>query len=185
MRRLHVLLLLVGLAAVCGCSDSSAGHVEDDRGEGGESSLGGAAGGISSRNVEAGAATEGGDANLGTIFTPESEAIQIDWFNFFDGGYRFARRREKLSPQQLDLLEAIKIVTSSEDCWEDAVEMSVTVTAGDTNRAFAANEYTGTCGRDVTLVDFEAVSALLRTVECLSSQGYDGSSLATAPTIVP
>jgi hypothetical protein len=131
------------------------------------------------------AGTHGGEGNVESIFTPESDAIRIDWFNFFAGGYRFARRRDQLSPAQLDLVQAIAVVSSTDDCSEDGVEMSLTVSAGDTTQAFSANEDTGTCGRDVTLVDFEAVSALLHTVHCLSSQGYDGTSVETAPTIVP
>lgn len=120
-----------------------------------------------------------------SIITAESEAIEIHWFNFFAGGYRFKRRLDQLSPEQLGLAQAINIVPGSDDCWEDAVELAITVTGGDTVRAFSANEFNGHCGRDVTLVEFEAASALLHTAHCLSAKGYDGGSPETAPSIVP
>lgn len=133
----------------------------------------------------AGGGSSGESGDLGGIFTAESEAIEVHWFNFFKGGYRFTRLRDQLSPQQLDLAEAINIVPSTDDCWEDADEMSIAVAAADTQETFFTNEYTGTCGRDRTLVDFEAVSALLDTVHCQSSQGYSGDSAEEAPNIVP
>ena len=183
MARLLFHTLLAGLALVCGCSDAD----DDAPGDVGRGGTGfGGAGGAPVMNVtEAGSGGHGGEANLVEIFTSESEAITVSWFNFFAGGYRFARKREQLSPEQLDLVEAIKVVSSTDDCWEDAAEVSVVVTAGDTNRTYSANEYAGNCGRDVTLVDFQAVSALLDTVQCLSAKGYDASSPEASPTIVP
>lgn len=65
------------------------------------------------------------------------------------------------------------------------MEVSLGGTAGDTHREFSANEYAGTCGRDVMLFDFQAVSVLRDTVQCFSSKGYDGRPPEAAPTIVP
>lgn len=120
-----------------------------------------------------------------SIFTDESEAIEIAWFNFFAGGYRFERRREQLSPEQLTLVEAIEKVPSTEECWSDAAEVRVSVTAGGTERTYSGNQYTGTCGRDVELVDFEAVSAVLDTVNCLPAKSYGSEAAETAPSIAP
>ncbi|HEX2871296.1 MAG TPA: hypothetical protein VHP33_08570 [Polyangiaceae bacterium] len=120
-----------------------------------------------------------------SLLAPDSESIEIGWFSFFDGGYRFKRRLDQLSPQQLALAQAIQIVPPTGACWQDAAEMSVTVTAGDMVRELRANEYNGTCGRDVTLVDFEAVSALLDTVQCLPAKGYEHDTPEAAPSITP
>lgn len=117
------------------------------------------------------------------IITPKSEAIQVSWFNYFQGGYRFERRLDQLSPEQLELAQAIEVVPPTGDCWEDGAGISITVTEGDTEHEFSANEYTGTCGREVTLVDYDAATALLGTVECLSAKGYDGETPDTAPSI--
>jgi hypothetical protein len=117
------------------------------------------------------------------IVTPSSETIEISWFNYFRGGYRFARRIDELSSEQRELADAIHVVPPTGDCWEDAIGMSITVTAEDAQQEFHANEFTGTCDRDVTLVDFEAVTALLTTVDCLSAKGYDGETAETAPSI--
>jgi hypothetical protein len=158
----------------------------DTTGAGGNINSGGGAGDPGDAGAtQADSGGVGGAGDADAFLTAESEAIEIHWFNFFDGGYRFERRLDQLSPEQLGLADAIEVVPSSGDCWEDATEMSITVTGGDTAREFSANEYTGTCGRDGTLVNFEAVSDLLDTVECLPAQGYDGRSAETAPSVLP
>jgi hypothetical protein len=188
--------LLRGLVLFAlGCTSSEAPLEDDDQGgaggkevagAGGNTNTGGDAGDAGATQADAaGAAGAGAGAGASGILAAESEAIEIHGFNFFSGGHRFERRLDQLSPEQLALAEAIRVVPSTGDCWEDAIEMSIVVTAGAAERAFVANEYTGTCGRDGTLVDFEAVSALLDTVECLPAQGYDGGSAETAPSIVP
>jgi len=125
------------------------------------------------------------DGGPRSIIGAESEAIAISQFNFFSGGYLFERRLDQLSIEQLELAEAIRVVPPTGDCWSDATGMSITVTAGDEQQLYEANEFTGTCGGEQTLVDFEAVSALLATAHCLSSKGYDSSSAEKAPSIEP
>jgi len=125
------------------------------------------------------------DGGPRSIIGANSERIAVSRFNFFEGGYRFERRIDQLSDEQLELAKAIRVVPSTGDCWEDAVEMSVSVTTGNDVQLFGANQYTGTCGREKTLVDFDAVSALLATVQCLSAKGYEASSVESAPSIQP
>ena len=182
MPRLTFHTLLAGLLVGWGCSGGD-GAVKVDEGRGGAGF--GAASGAQGMNDAGAGSGQGGAGSLAQIFTAESEAITIDWFNFWAGGYRFARKREQLTPKQLELVEAIKVVASTDDCWEDADEVSVVVTSGDTSLTYSANKYAGSCGRDVTLVDFQTVSDLLDTVQCLSAKGYDGSSVEESPTIVP
>ncbi len=143
----------------------------------------------SSRRVEGSDCTANGpseplcDDGPRSIVSAASEAIEIGWFNYFTGGYRFKRRIDQLSTEQRELAEAIRIAPPTGDCWEDATHLSIMVTDSDTEHEFEANEFTGTCGRDVTLVDFEAATALLDTVDCLSAKGYDAESPETAPSI--
>jgi hypothetical protein len=120
-----------------------------------------------------------------TLLTSESEAIEVAWFSFFDGGYRFARRLDQLRPEQLELAEAIHVVPPTCECGEDGPDMSVTVTAGDAEQQFAANASNGKCGRDASVVDFRAMNALLATVQCWSAKGYDGRTADAAPSIAP
>lgn len=167
--------LLVSLAIVGGCSSSEVPPAP--------TSAGAPSGGAGAVSVPDGAGARAPGVATAGIFTAESTAIEIDSFNFFRGGYGFARRRDQLSPRQLALVEAIEVISSTGACWTDSDEVGVTVSAGESKRSFRANEHNGDCGSDVTLVDFGAVRAVLDTVHCLSAKGYDGTSPATAPTI--
>lgn len=161
------------LFAIAGCSD--AGNAVGATGSSGVRG--------DSRTSGTDSGTERGGSDDGGILTAGSEALEIRWFNYWEGGYRFERRLDQLLPDQLALAEAIKIVPSTGECWEDAVEMSITVTGAGTRR-FGANEFAGTCGHGGTLVNFGAVSALLDTVHCLPAKSYDAGSADTAPSIV-
>jgi hypothetical protein len=174
------------LLAVVGCGDT--GNGVSARGESGSSGVGGdsnTGGGVTDSATGGVGGEPSTDSGGGNMLAADSEAIAIEWFNFFAGGYRFERRLDQLSPKQLKLAEAIKVVPPTDECWADADGMSITVTSADTSREFFANAYTGTCGNDLTLVDFEAVNALLDTVHCLSAKGYNGVSAETAASIVP
>jgi len=160
--------------APLGGAAGSAGH-----GGRAPSPLGGAAGGGAEGGGDGGA---GGDS--GSIWTPDSDSIDIQWFAYFRGGYHFTRQRDQLSPQQLELAQAIKVVPSSNACAADYIELAIGVTSGDRTQKYIANEYTADCQRGGTMVDYAAVSALLDTVNCVSSKNYDGSSASSAPNIV-
>lgn len=125
-----------------------------------------------------------GAAQDGTqVFTDESEAIEIGWFSFWTGGYRFHKRRDQLSEQQLRLVQEIRTIPSREECWADVAGASVTITDAGKRREYRANEHDGTCGTDATMVGYDAVSAFLATARCLSAKGYDASALDSAPTV--
>ena len=99
--------------APLGGAAGSAGH-----GGRAPSPLGGAAGGGAEGGGDGGA---GGDS--GSIWTPDSDSIDIQWFAYFRGGYHFTRQRDQLSPQQLELAQAIKVVPSSNACAADYIEL--------------------------------------------------------------
>lgn len=191
MARSKAFAIWVGVALISACSPPAgevapAQKISSSAGEGGAKPGGGQRddGGGSGGEGEG---SEGGGAAgaQSSIFTPQSDFIEIGWFNFWSGGYRWVKRRDQLSTEQLALAKAITVVSSTEACTEDAVETRVSVTDGDARHDYYANDYAGTCGRDETLVEFSAVTALLDTAHCLSSQGYDGDSWEKAPTLVP
>src|SRR5688572_18766265 len=99
--------------AIAGCSDTG--------------NPGGVSGDSGSSGVRGDSSTSSGVDDDGAILAAGSEAIEIRWFNYWEGGYRFERRIDQLSPEQLALAEAIKVVRSTGECWEDANEMSITV----------------------------------------------------------
>jgi hypothetical protein len=156
------LLSALLLSLVAGCSRKG-----DDRAHGGN------------------AVTKNEPTGAEKVISADSDAIEVHRFSFWEGGYRWTRRLDRLSTKQLELAKAIAVVPPTGECWEDAAEMSVVVSAGASQHRFSANEFRGTCGRGATLVDFERVKALVDTVHCLSAKGYDGKSPEKAASLVP
>jgi hypothetical protein len=118
------------------------------------------------------------------IWTEDSQAVEIEWWSFFDGAYLFARERSQLSPRQRALLSQVRTVVEDDDCWDDVPGVTVRVRHLDgTTREFRAAEHG--CDEHGKEVDYEDVADLLDTVDCLASKRYDASSLAVAPTFVP
>jgi hypothetical protein len=118
------------------------------------------------------------------VWTAESTSVEISWFSFWAGGYRFTRERDQLSAAQLELLAAIRTIDVDGPCLADVDEVQLTITSnsGETE-TYGAIAHPCAFGSR-TLVGYEEVAALLDTVDCLSAKGYEGGTLESAPHIV-
>jgi hypothetical protein len=118
------------------------------------------------------------------IWTQQSQTVEIGWFEFFEGGYRFERDRSQLTALQVGKLQAIRTIDASSNCPEDEAGASVTIT--DTNGSvheYGADELGARCTDNRTYVAYGQVEALLETADCLSAKNYQGDALDDAPHI--
>jgi len=92
-----------------------------------------------------------GGARDDGILAAGSEAIEIRGFSHWTGAFGFERRLTQLSPKQLALAEAIKVVPSTGGCWEDAIARVVGIDNSE-RRLETARRLVGEHGLEMTLL---------------------------------
>jgi hypothetical protein len=156
-------------------SEGGAGSGEETGGAGG-SGAGGASGNGTSGASGAGA-TDGA-----SIWTPSSDAIELEYQEFFGGWMHYQKSRNDLTGRELDLIGAIRTVESAGPCGADGGAIRVTVTTGDNRVTYSAGTGGYACSAVPPFVNFGDAMQLLTTAGC-NSQSDAASSLDDARMI--
>jgi hypothetical protein len=106
------------------------------------------------------------------IWTDESDAIEVEWFSFWSGGYTLSLSRESMTDEQLRLVSEFRTSHYNCGCVADGAEVQVTIHSAGRSEEYAAISGDYTCDSSQTYLSYPEVKTFLDTAGCLSAKGY-------------
>ncbi len=144
-------------------------------GTGGQQSTtggGGGLGGMGASDIGSGGVSQAG----ASIWNADSVEIEVNYFVFGYGGYRWRKSVSQFTAEQMQLVGELKLIESIGDSSPDASSGTLIVTDEDDSPQEYRFAYKDSLGSSEMLVGFAGVTALLDTVNCRSTMGsLDGT----------
>jgi hypothetical protein len=106
------------------------------------------------------------DPSRGAIWTDQSRAIDVSCYAYFPGGSRIRATRDQLSPEQLDMLAAMRLESPASQCFTDGSYCYIAVTAADGSMANYVSDASGACKQTALNVPSLPLGQFLLTLPC-------------------
>lgn len=137
--------------------------------------------------AEAADESKGGPSEKGTepiteFWSDSSDAIEIDYWEFFGSSVRYRKTRDQLTAEELAILGDIRVIARNSQCVVDGASATISVTTDGKDTLYRARSADAVCSELGPYVGLGSVMAFLEATGC--NQAFEaGQNLETAPLI--